>query len=150
MSVVDLINYLKLEGPHDQECITTVGEEDAPPPRDELIDEEGDSKNEGDVPTEAGPVEEEDPDEDPNKEEPMEEEDHEKDPSEEEPMEEEDPGDGEPMEEEDAEEDSEVSEGKLIGSEDLEGDYSESKRTPRGIKRRKGGIRYTGRSSKRT
>jgi len=31
MSVVDLINYLRLEGPHDQERVSTASEEDAPP-----------------------------------------------------------------------------------------------------------------------
>jgi len=32
MSVVDLINYLRLEGPHGLEHIPTISEEDAPPP----------------------------------------------------------------------------------------------------------------------
>jgi len=31
MSVVDLINYLRLEGPYDLEHIPTASEEDAPP-----------------------------------------------------------------------------------------------------------------------
>jgi len=82
---------------------------------DELTNEEGDSKDEGDAPTEAGPIEEGDPEEDPSEEEPMEEEDPKEDLSEEEPMEEEGP-----------EEDSEVSEGKLMGRDDLEGDFIES------------------------
>ena len=60
----------------------------------------------------------------------MEEEDPEEDPSEGELMEEEDPEEDpkkrEPMEGDDPEEDSEVSGGKLIGSEDLERDSSES------------------------
>ena len=36
MSVADLLNNLRLEGPHDLERITTASEEDAPPPGDEL------------------------------------------------------------------------------------------------------------------
>ena len=39
---------------------------------DELTDEQGDFKNEGDTSTEAGPVKGEEPKEDPNNEEPME------------------------------------------------------------------------------
>ena len=31
MSAVDLINYLRLDGPHDQVGIITASEEDAPP-----------------------------------------------------------------------------------------------------------------------
>ena len=57
MSVVDLINYLRLEGPHDLECIPTASEEDASPPGDEPTDEERDSKGEGDDPNKAGPIE---------------------------------------------------------------------------------------------
>ena len=41
MSVVNLINYLRLEGPHDLERMPTASEEDAPSPG------EGDSKKEG-------------------------------------------------------------------------------------------------------
>jgi len=44
MSIVDLINYLRLERPHDLEHIPTASEEGAPPPRDELTNEEEDSK----------------------------------------------------------------------------------------------------------
>jgi len=44
MCVVDLINYLRPEGPHDLERIPTASEEDAPSQGDELINEEGDSK----------------------------------------------------------------------------------------------------------
>jgi len=58
MIVVDLINYLRLEGPHNHERIPTASEEDAQPPGDELTNEEGDSKDEGDAPTEMGPIEE--------------------------------------------------------------------------------------------
>jgi len=115
MSMVDLISYLRLEGPYGQEHIPTASAEDVPPPGDNLTDEEGDSKDEGDASMEAGPVEEEDPEEDPNEEE-MEEEDLEEDPSK-----------AEPMEEEDPEENSDVSEGELMGSEVLEGDISKSK-----------------------
>ena len=127
MDINYLINYLRLEGLHDLECIPTVSEEDGPPARDELIDKEGDSKEEGDDPTEVRPMEEADPEEDPSDKEPMEEEDPdedlEEDHNEREPIEEEDPeedpeenpSEGEPMEEddpdEDPEEDSEVSEG---------------------------------------
>ena len=57
MSVVDLIDYLRSEGPHDQEHISTASDEDAPPLVDELTDEEGDSKDKGDTSTEVGPVE---------------------------------------------------------------------------------------------
>ena len=141
MSVVDLINYLRLKAPYDLKRVPTTSEEDAPPSGDELTDEEGDPKEEGDDPIKIGPIEEsnlkedqseeesmeeEDPEEDPSKREPLEEEDPEKDleedpeedPSEREPTEEEDP-------EEDPEEDSEVSEGQLVGSEDLEVDFNE-------------------------
>jgi len=72
MSVVGLINFLRLEGPHNQEHIPTASKEDAPPLGNKLTDKEGDSKEEGDASTEAGPVKEEDPKEDPTKEEPME------------------------------------------------------------------------------
>jgi len=54
MSIVDLINYLRLEVPHDLERIRTANEKDALPPGDELLDEEGDFKEEGDDPTEVG------------------------------------------------------------------------------------------------
>ena len=126
MSVVDLINYLRLEGPHDLKRITTANEEDAPASVDKLTDEEGDSKEEGDDPIEAGSIEEEDPkkglEEDPGEGEPTKDEDLEEDP-------EEDPSEGEPMEEEDPEEDPqedpEVSEGWLMGNEELKGDFSE-------------------------
>ena len=40
MSMIDLINYLILEGPHDQDLIPTANEKDTPPPGDELTDEE--------------------------------------------------------------------------------------------------------------
>jgi len=143
MTVVDLINYLRLEGPHDQECIPTTSEEDAPPPEDELTDEEGNSKDKGDVPTAVGLAKEDDPSE----EEPMKGEDPEKDPSEVESMEEEDPKKDlsveELMEEEDPAEDSEVSEGKLMGSEDLKGGYREIE--PRGgLGGGKEGVHYAG------
>ena len=72
MSVVDLINYLRLEGPHDLERIPTASMEDAPPPGDKLTDEGRDSKEGGDDPTEAGPIEEADPKEYPRGREPME------------------------------------------------------------------------------
>jgi len=75
MSVVDLINYLSLEGSHDQECVPTASEEDALPLGNELTDEEGDSKDKGVVHTEAGPIEGEDLEEDPSEQEPMEEKD---------------------------------------------------------------------------
>ena len=105
MSVVDLINYLRLKGPHDQEHIPTASEEDALPPGDEFTDEEGDFKDERDASAEAGSVEREDHEEDPIEEEPMEKEDPEEDPSEEEPIEEEGPeediNEEERMEEED-------------------------------------------------
>jgi len=108
MNVVDLINYLRLEGPHDLECIPIASKKDAPPSRDKLTDEEGGSKEEGDDPTEVGPIEEADPKEDPSEREPMDKEDREEDP-------EKDPSKGGPMEgedpEEDLEEDSEVSDG---------------------------------------
>jgi len=93
MNVVDLINYLRLKGPYDQDLIPTASEQDAPPLGDELIDEEGDPKDEGDASTEVGLVEGEGTEEDPTKE--------------------------ERMEEEDPEEDFRVSEEELIGSEDL-------------------------------
>ena len=140
MSVVGLINYLRLEGPHDLECVPTASGEDAPPPGDELTYDEGDPKKEGDGPIEMGPREQPDPEQDQSEEEPMEEEDSEEDPSEREPMEEEDPkedpedleedpSEREPMEEEDPEEDleedSKVNEGQLMGSKDLKGDSSE-------------------------
>ena len=54
MSVVDLINYLRLEGPHNLKCIPTANEKDASLLGDELTDEEGDSTDKGDVPTKAG------------------------------------------------------------------------------------------------
>jgi len=57
-NVVNLINYLRLEGPHNHERIPTASEEDAPPPGDELTDEARDSKDEGDAPIETGPIEE--------------------------------------------------------------------------------------------
>jgi len=53
MSVVDLINCPRLEGPHDQDRVPKASEEGAPPPGDELTDEVGDSKDEGVIPTEA-------------------------------------------------------------------------------------------------
>ena len=128
MSVVNLINYLRLKRPHDLEHIPTASEEDASPPGDELTDEEKDSKEEGDNPIEVGPIEKEDPEEDPSEREPMKEEDPEEDPRKEELVEEddpkEDPSEGESMEEEDHEEDSEVTEGQMIGSEDLKGNSS--------------------------
>jgi len=138
ISVDDLINYLRLKGPHNLEHIPTASEENAPLPGDEFTYEEGDSKEEGGDPAKARPMEEanleggpserepmeehdpmEDPDEDPREDhserETMEEadpkEDPEEEPSEREPIEEEDP-------EEDPGEDSEVSKGQLLGSED--------------------------------
>jgi len=80
MSVVDLINYLRLEGPHDLEHIPMASEEDAPPSGDELTDEEGDSKEEGGDPAEARLREEADPEGNPSEREPMEEEDPKEDP----------------------------------------------------------------------
>jgi len=137
MNIEDLINYLGLEGPHDLEHIPVTSEKDAPPPEDEFTDEEGGPKEEGDNPTEAGLVEQEDPEEDleeASEREPMDEEDPKEDPDkdpskgdlieEEDPQEdlEEDPSEGEPIEEEDPEnapeEGSEVSEGQSMGSED--------------------------------
>jgi len=97
-----LINYLRLEGPHNLERILTASKEDAPLPRDKLTDEEGDSKEEGDDPAEARPMEEVDPEKDPSEREPTEEEDSEEDPDEDP---EEDPSEKEPMEKEDPEED---------------------------------------------
>jgi len=70
ISVVDLINCLRLEGPHNIERIRTVSEEDAPTPGDELTDEGGGSKEEGDDSTEAAPIKEADPEEDPSEGEP--------------------------------------------------------------------------------
>jgi len=129
MSVVDLINYLRLKGPHDLESIPTASEEDAPPPGDELTDEEGDLEGVKDNPVKIDPRVEVDPMGDLSVEEPMKEEDPEKDP-------EEDPSEGEPMEKEnpredpkrDSEENSEVSEGQLMGSEDLVEDREEERR----------------------
>ena len=80
--MVYLINYLRLEGSHNQERIPIANKEDTPPLGDELIDEEGDSKDERDASTEAGPVEGEDPEEDPSGEELIEEEDSKDDPNE--------------------------------------------------------------------
>ena len=80
MDINGLINYLRLEGSHDLECIPIASEEDAPPPGNELSDEEGDSKEERVNLIEAGLMEEADPEEDPSGRELAEEEDSEKDP----------------------------------------------------------------------
>jgi len=129
MSVVDLINYLGPEGPHDLESVPTASVEDAPPPGDELPDEEADLERVEDNPVGTDPGVEADPIGDPSAEEPIEEEDQKEDPKE-------DPSDGEPMEEEDPdkdlkrdpEEDSEVSEGQLKTIEDLVEDQEEERR----------------------
>ena len=55
MSVVDLINYLRLEGPHNQERVPQLVR-GMPHPRG-LTDEEGDFKGDGVVLTEVGPIE---------------------------------------------------------------------------------------------
>jgi len=99
MSVVDLINYLRLETPHDLESVPTSSEEDAPPPGDELTEEEGDLEGVEDNPGDTNPRVEADP-----KGDPMEEED----PSERDLMEKENPEEDPKV---DPEEDSEVSEG---------------------------------------
>jgi len=54
MDVVDLLNYLRLEGPRDEDLMAHTSDEDALTPRD-------DSADEGEV----EPVEEDDPKEDP-------------------------------------------------------------------------------------
>jgi len=103
---------LRLEGPHDLESDLTVSEEDAPPPHDELTNEEEDLEGLEDNPVKKDPGVEADPMRDSSAEEPMKEEDPEEDPKEDF---DEDPSEGEPMKEEDPkgdpEEDSEVSEG---------------------------------------
>ena len=53
LSVVDLINYLGLKGPHDLKHVPTASEEDALPLGDEHPDEEGGPKEEGDNPIET-------------------------------------------------------------------------------------------------
>ena len=58
MSAINLINYLRLKGPHNLECVPTASEENAPPPGDELIYELGDPKEEGDDLIEIGHREE--------------------------------------------------------------------------------------------
>jgi len=55
ISVVHLIKYLWLEGPHDPESIPTASEEDAPAPGDELTEEEGDLEGVEDNPDETNP-----------------------------------------------------------------------------------------------
>jgi len=93
-------------------------------------------------------IEEGDSEEDPSEGEPVEDKDLKEDFSDEEPIEEENPeedSEGEPIEEEDPEEDSKVSEGQLMGSEDLKGNSSEcktehiEKENPKGIRKKKGG-----------
>jgi len=90
MSVIDLMDYLRLEGSYGQVHLPIANEGDAPPPRGESSDEGGNPTEEGGTSIEEEPMEEEDPNE-----------------SEEEPMEEEDPkqehikGDEEPLEEKD-------------------------------------------------
>jgi len=127
MNVVDLINYLRLEGPHDLESVPTASEGDAPPlatnlqMRREILKEWRTTLTRrilGSKPSEGDPMEEEDTEEDP-------EEDPQDDPSEGDPMEEKDPEEDPEI---DPEEDSEVSEGQLIGSEDLMGDQEEERR----------------------
>ena len=125
MSVVDLINYLRLEGPHDLESVPTASEDDAPPPGDELTEEEEDLEGVEDNPDDTNPRVEADLMGDPRREELMEEEDPEEDSSDEDPMEEEDPKEDPEV---DPEEDSKVSEGQLMGSEDLMGDQEEERR----------------------
>ena len=102
MDIEDLINYLRLEGPHDLESVPTTSEEDALPPGNELTDEEGDLEGVEANPVETNPRVEDDLVGDPNAEEPIEDEDPEEDPNEDP---EENPSEGEPMEEEDPEED---------------------------------------------
>jgi len=113
---------LRLEGPHDLESVPTASEEDAPPPDNELTEQEGDLEGVEDNPGETNPMVEAD-----QKGDPMEEEDPNEGPKEDleeglsegDPMKEEDP---EENLEVDSEEDSEVSEGQLMGSEDPMGD----------------------------
>jgi len=82
MSVIDLINYLRLEGPCDQHLLLTASQEDAPPPGDkssiegEIAEKEENLEKESSE-DEEEPIGEQDPKEEPSKgeEEPMEEED---------------------------------------------------------------------------
>jgi len=39
MNVANLISYLRLEGPYDEDLLLTASEKDAPPPGDESYDE---------------------------------------------------------------------------------------------------------------
>ena len=74
MSVVDLINYLRLEGPHGLESVPTTSEEDAPPLGNELTNEKGDLEGVEDNPVETDLGVKDDPMGDASAEEPMEEE----------------------------------------------------------------------------
>ena len=55
ISVVDLINYLRLERPHNLESVPTASEEDTSPPGDEFTEEEGDLEGVEDNPDETNP-----------------------------------------------------------------------------------------------
>ena len=116
---------MRLEGPHDLESVPTASEKDAPAPDDELTDEEGNLEGVENNPIETGSGVEAGPMDDTSAEEPIEKEDHEEDPSEEEPTEKEDPEEDSGV---DTEGDSEVSEGQLMGSEDLMGDWEKGRR----------------------
>jgi len=128
MDIRDLLDYLRMEGPHDLDYLPTASEKDAPPQVEESTDDEGDYREVKSAPMKVGSEEGGDYRGSTGGEETREEEDLEEDP-EEDPEEapeedpEEDPSEGSQVGEEDPDDDFGISEAQLMESEDLLEDW---------------------------